>query len=244
MKEIKEIANRNRLYIIEDNAHSFLSEKNNQLLGTFGDIGITSLRKIFPVPDGAILFINNEDLIQSETPKISSKGVIDPYNSLQYIFCLYHLLSNLGERYRFSLDKLDKFRKIHQHFSNYPDLQSMNCKAQMSMMSFKIVNNLDFNDIALKRRENYKIWLEEFHGKRGIKVVFKELPNGVVPQVFPVIVENPKEFVKKMADRGVLASHWPSLPQEVRNNSQYENANFLARHLITLPVHQNVKKYG
>jgi len=39
--EIQDICRKHRLYLIEDNAHGLLSQRNSRLLGTFGDIGFS-----------------------------------------------------------------------------------------------------------------------------------------------------------------------------------------------------------
>ena len=44
--------------LVSDNAHGALSRSGGRLLGTRGAFGITSLRKLLPVPDGAALYLN------------------------------------------------------------------------------------------------------------------------------------------------------------------------------------------
>ena len=46
------------IIVIEDCAHSFLSESNGHKVGSFGDISIFSKRKILPIHDGGALKIN------------------------------------------------------------------------------------------------------------------------------------------------------------------------------------------
>ena len=73
--------------------------------------------------------------------------------------------------------------------------------------------------------------------RKGVKVIFKSLPKGVCPWVFPLIVED-KDFMKKIKRQGIAGSFWPKLPQEVQGKNDY--TNFLAQHLFNLPVHQNI----
>ncbi len=62
MKSIVNIANKNKIKIIEDAAEAFLSKKNNRYLGTIGDIGCYSLspNKIFTSGQGGLLVTNNK----------------------------------------------------------------------------------------------------------------------------------------------------------------------------------------
>ena len=76
--------------------------------------------------------------------------------------------------------------------------------------------------------------------RKDVRIVFKDLPHGVCPQYFPVITEEVEEFSKEMLDKGIPAYHWPHLPEVIRDNPEYPIANFLAKHLLILPVHQSL----
>jgi len=64
MDEIVKIAKKNNLYIIEDAAHAFGSEYNQQKAGTFGDFGVFSFHAIKPITtgEGGALVTNNKEL--------------------------------------------------------------------------------------------------------------------------------------------------------------------------------------
>ena len=59
IKTIAELCRENNVLLIEDCAHTLTSTYEGTLLGQFGDVGLFSLHKILPVPDGGILRINN-----------------------------------------------------------------------------------------------------------------------------------------------------------------------------------------
>ena len=60
------------------------------------------------------------------------------------------------------------------------------------------------------------------------------------PQYFPLITEEVEGFSQEMLDKGIPANHWPHFPEVIRDNPEYPTANFLARHLLILPVHQSL----
>ena len=62
MKSIKNLANKNKIKIVEDAAEAFLSKKNNKYLGTIGDMGCYSHspNKIFTSGQGGLLVTNNK----------------------------------------------------------------------------------------------------------------------------------------------------------------------------------------
>ena len=56
----KSLCQEHGLYLIEDNAHGHGGFYNGHFLGTYGDIGISSPRKILSLPYGGILFYNKK----------------------------------------------------------------------------------------------------------------------------------------------------------------------------------------
>ena len=65
LEEVKSICKESGLFLIEDNAHGFMSQKGGQLLGTMGDIGVSSIWKHLLIPNGAVLYINNNNLAEN-----------------------------------------------------------------------------------------------------------------------------------------------------------------------------------
>ena len=60
ISEIKKICSTNKIFLIEDCAHAFLSTYQSKNLGSFGDLSVFSIRKTLPIPNGGALVINNE----------------------------------------------------------------------------------------------------------------------------------------------------------------------------------------
>ena len=63
--EIKKLCDEKGLYLLEDCAHAFLSKIGNDYLGTFGAFGILSMQKFLPLPNGGVLLINNNKLMDT-----------------------------------------------------------------------------------------------------------------------------------------------------------------------------------
>lgn len=248
--EIKDICREHGLHLIEDNAHGFLSYKDSRLLGTYGDIGFSSIWKILPVPNGALLFVNNEELVdgrgeiekfsisQNQLPKVSKRKT--------YVYILDSLLRNLELHYGI---KVEMMRNIYRHLfpreeSDGPDVSQVfqASKVRMSNISLRVTNNTDLDDVFEKRRQNYNFWLSELRDREDVHFVFKELPAGTCPLCFVVIEKEAERFAKDMLAKGIHASNWPPLPKEVKDNPEYPNTNFLAKHLLLLPVHQSLSQ--
>ena len=66
IEKISTLAKKNKIYLIEDSAHSFLGKSNNKFLGTIGDIGVFSFHetKNLVAGQGGCISINNSSLIK------------------------------------------------------------------------------------------------------------------------------------------------------------------------------------
>jgi dTDP-4-amino-4,6-dideoxygalactose transaminase len=247
LEEIQEICRKHRLYLIEDNAHGLLSYNDSRLLGTFGDIGFSSIWKMLPVPNGAILFVNNEELVaskremedflmfQNQLPQMSKRKI--------YTYILNSLLCNLELRYSF---KAEFISSIYQKLFPREEFDSrkmfQDSKVRISDISLRVINNIDLENVVEKRRQNYNFWLSELFGRGDVHFLFEELCTGICPLCFALIDKEAERFSKEMLARGIQALQWPPLPKEIKDNPEYPNANFLAKHLVLLPVHQSLNQ--
>jgi perosamine synthetase len=143
--ELKKIANKNKLKLIEDAAEAFMSKNNNKSLGTFGDIGCFSFSppKIFTTGQGGAVVTNSLKLYK-EILQLKNQGRIgktdggeDTYASIGYNFKFTNLQSALG------LSQLSniKWRKK------------------------KLIENYKFYRKNLKESSNFKIF--KFNLKKG-----------------------------------------------------------------------------
>ena len=213
MKELKEIADKRNLLIVEDNAHSFLSENNCELLGSRGDIGISSFRKTFPVPNGAVLYVKEHLMNKIDHASICSKTsntkIIETYRRF-----LFLLISNYDITNR-SLD-------IGKRMSN---LMSSNQNSEfngfISPLSLKIINNSDFDKIANRRRKNFLLYIRKLE-VGGLEPIFEKLDSGVVPWVFPALAKNPNKVRDTLARLKIPTSTWPDLPIDIREATNFQ----------------------
>lgn len=241
LDEIQNICKEHGLTLIEDNAHGFLSRKNSQLLGTFGDIGFSSIWKVLPAPNGAALFVNNEQLIKKSQELSQIEASREDFRqAIPYKYILSSLLSYLEARYKFPSRY---FRNAYNKFSVKEERDVVQdyqrTKARISGLSLKVLHRMNPEEVISRRRANYKFWSDRLGGKRGVTVIFKDLAEGVCPQLFPIIADDVDGLAEKLLSKGIYVDHWPWLPREVEDNREYATANSITEHLLVLPVHQN-----
>lgn len=227
-------------YHVDDNAHGPLSVDDGTLLGTRGHLGITSLRKLLPIPDGAALYCNDEAVATAFEPS-SLAGVRDRFGATdcRYVFkSLVHDLLETNATLRRSVDEVvaDRSPAIPDPSTRYEA-----SKTPMSKLSARVAADANPTAIRAARRENYLAWKRIFETRPGIDVRYESLPEGICPQVFPVRTDRPRRLLAELERCGVDGAHtWPRLSRTVRDNPDYDVSRRLAREVVVLPVHQHI----
>jgi len=221
----RDFCKKHNLYMIEDNAHGFLSADKEKPLGSYGDISIFSFRKILPIPNGAGLLINNK-LLLNRLPKITylrKRNRTLRFMVKNLLISLRDALANTG------LKEEDfeggRIKDISEEY-NLPKYF-----IKFSRLSKFVINYINFDNIIVQRRNSYDGWLGYFAKEHtsGLKVVFPLLQANCVPFNFPVLIENQKGFLAGMCRKGIGCYPWPYLPES-------SNEDYLTPRLVCLPV--------
>jgi hypothetical protein len=235
---IFDICEKHGLALIEDNAQGFLSSNEGELLGTRGTIGFSSLWKVLPIRNGAILYLNSS-LVQSQDGVVySPSGRIPHIKDIKFV--LRSLLSSVeGKAACEPILRWDGWRNVADagHRSGSFDYAAKNVGA--SLVSLWIADRVDFKEIINKRLLNYTFWKEQVTGTR-IRAVFDSLPQGTCPFTFPAIAKDPNLLLETARRNAVSIYTWPKLPLEIVSSRRFAAEKELARRLIMLPVHQSV----
>ena len=218
------------LPLLEDCAHSFLSRHRDQAIGSFGDAGFYSFHKMLPVPTGAGMIGGGN----GNGPSHSISPASSPYRELlrrlaEYALHRAAIPSRLWSWLRGGYSKVGR--------SSGPLEVS-----PMPRISRRIIKALEpeFGVIVAKRRENYSRLAEAFRSFPEVRPLYPELPEGVCPYTFPVLVSGRDGLVQELQARGVPAQGWPTLPWAVAQDPEFEVANRYGAELMMLPVHQNL----
>lgn len=237
-KNIFDICEKHGLALIEDNAQGFLSSKDGELLGTMGSIGFSSLWKVLPIRNGAVLYLNSTLLSNKDRGAHSPSGSITNVADMKFI--LRSLVASIEGMAACGPNFLwNRWGKVGDtgERSGFLDYTTKNYAA--SPISLRIANRVDFQEIIDKRRSNYTFWKEQVVGTE-LTTVFDTLPQGTCPFGFPAIARDPNSLLVAARRNAVSIYTWPKLPLEIKGSRRFAAENELARSLVMLPVHQSV----
>ncbi|MWV39231.1 DegT/DnrJ/EryC1/StrS family aminotransferase [Natrialba sp. INN-245] len=229
-------------YHVDDNAHGSFSVDDGTLLGTRGHLGITSLWKVLPIPDGALLYLTDETVADRYDPS-SSAGVRNGIGTVDCRFVASSIVDDLfgaNGAVRRSIDALVAGRGDTPAVGG-PRERYERGKRPMAKLSWYVLEDVDPDGVRAERRRNYRAWQEILQARDDLEVVFDSLPTGICPQVVPVRADHPEGFLAELEACAVDGVHtWPRLSSSVLDDSDYDTARRLSREIVTLPVHQQI----
>lgn len=219
------------LLLLEDNAHGFGGTIHGKYLGTFGNLGISSPRKILNTASGGILYINGEE--QSPPP-------LPPYHRgsgerlLRKSFELWpHLkvsASVLTRRLPNFNDPADFCEPVIQ--------DSVADKSSFRFISGVIVNQ-SLKELAQRRQKRWIAW-QDIAQKIGLRPVYRGVHPESSPWAFPAYINSVKQRDHLLLfglKNGVIFFPWPTLPADIlRLKGKPVNR---WRNLICVPLHQD-----
>jgi len=111
---------------------------------------------------------------------------------------------------------------------------------ESSLFSKYLIKRVSQTRIATRRRENYIILLKALTGLPGCHPLFTRLPVGVIPYVFPLIVEEPEKIFQPLKNLGIPVIRFGEfLWQSVEANICPVSASFSKR-VFQFPCHQEL----
>ena len=208
IKKFQDYCREKKVYLIEDNAHGFGGKYKGQLLGTFGDIGIASPRKILKVPKGGILYVQN---------RLANTDLFSPLESLHWYYQIVDFIKTIiyycGPLYRYL-----SFQKTKNYdYSNpyaFRERTHKHTKAS-SILKFSI-QTAKVDNLARKRRMLWQEWHQYFLQK-GLRPVFTELSENSCPWAIAFYSKDLTErnsWIKWGLAQKIPVFCWPSLPDE------------------------------
>jgi len=236
---IKKVCEGMNIFLIEDCAHVFGGIFKGKSLGTFGDASIFSLRKFLNIPHGGALVINNKSLNRPDFRQPQNEAVLLDF----FIF--------LGQKNGFfqkgtPIDKI--YRQIGLDYKNRhgPRLESFGgYTLVLSNLAKFLIKKNDALKIINSRVFNFHTYLNIFlsHPNNHARPLILSLPNGVVPLIFPIVVEDSESFCARLKEKNInFCQPFWSYFHKYFDWVQYPEVVKLKKNVVALPVDTKIDK--
>jgi len=234
--------------LLEDCALALFSTGPDGNLGRLGDAAVFSLPKTLPVPDGGVLSL-----------PATADGELDPLVAPPWRPLLRRTLPLLKRRTLSRADSLGLYplarvllgrswlrSRIASNGAPFPDMPASYyfdrrlANRGVSRLTAGLIANVDPHVVRAARRRNYRQLQQHLTDLPGVRPLFAELPAGVCPLYFPVLVADRPRWLAALHARGIPAIGWWAGYHRQLPWDDFPEARHLKDHLIALPVHQDL----
>ncbi len=240
--EMKKLAEKYGLPLIEDCALSLLSKDGDVPLGITGDVAIFCLYKVLPVPDGGALIFNRAagcDLQDLPPPSASTTFSIISSSLLRNMALRGGRAGRVLRKLALSMGKgamqssgIKPVLPGSQHFD------PRNVNLGMSRLTKRLLLLFDAAEIAERRRRNY-LYLQ-YRLCDIAPPLFESLPPGNVPLFYPLLVENNQATVQRLASRGIEAVDFWRAFHPACDPREFPEVAKLRSSVVEIPCHQDL----
>src|SRR5687767_12432599 len=243
MPALVDLCRRRGMLLVEDCALSLLSEMDGRPLGSFGDWSVFCLYKTLPLPNGALLVQNGPRLESLERLQLRHAGSASVLGRTAEL-----LVQRIRGRANGVGAALQVVKRGVGRAAGALDVRRANVgdigfnldevDLAMSPLSQRLLTRFDYAAIRHRRVENYRRLAERLDG--AAVPVFDAVPDGVCPLFFPVLVNDKHEAAERLRSRGVDALEFWNDSCEPGGHEMGLDARFLRRHVLELPIHQDL----
>ena len=244
VEKISEWCRRRNLLLIEDCALSLFSEVKGRPLGSFGDYAVFCLYKTLPIPNGGLIVQH-----KSSPAGFLQLHLRNPEKMATMGRCTELILERLrlrtdqvGNRIAALKSKIGDFlNAVRVERTAVGDTGFAVSKADLAMSALcrSILRRLDYEHIRCQRRENFLFLQQYFAGR--VATVFADLPNGVCPLFYPILVRDKKKTARILQKHGIGAVEFWNHGHASVSSLDFPETRFLRDHVLELPIHQDLQ---
>ncbi|HET9253174.1 MAG TPA: DegT/DnrJ/EryC1/StrS family aminotransferase [Candidatus Eisenbacteria bacterium] len=247
-----------RLPLIEDCAHAMFGSFRGSALGSFGDYAVASPMKFYPILDGGLLTSARRPLdgirLTGLGPLFSLRAsTILIERSLEYrrlrvaglllAVPLWLKSAAVAVVKRLTPGARDRWGpSVGERSSGETgDFDPRWVDRRMSWTSRVVMRRSSRSRIVDLRRRHYAYLLDRLSGLRGAHPLRPELPEGVVPYLFPLVVEDPARVFPRLKRKGVPITRFGEFLSERVSFEEHAEAAALSRTVLQFPCHQELE---
>ena len=206
IEKFQNFCKKHNLLLVEDNAHGHGGRYDGKLLGTFGNIGISSPRKILNISSGGLLWLKDK--------KLNIQADLSPYSV------------SLGNHIKRSIfdSSPSLINSIKKGFKNRPRYENPKAFRETPIPDYaidrwskKTIEKTDWNELSKNRLAAYKEW-QSFALGNSLTPVYLKLHPESNPWCFPAYVKDQRDAIKWFDWGWQNNKHvfsWPSLPGDM-----------------------------
>jgi perosamine synthetase len=243
------------LALIEDCAHSFFGTCAGRPIGSVGDYAIGSLTKFFPVREGGCLVSARNDFGELDA-RLRRQGALSSlFTMLDTVEDAMDFGRLWGLRPAVRAVGLAK-RALKPAFRSAIEAKPVNpaqrragtpgqfddawVDVRISAASLAVARLASRRRIAVRRRKHYATLATAFSRTRGCRPLLPDLPDGVVPYMFPLWIDDLDRLFRHLEDRAVPMHRFGQFPWPGVDESVCRVSHDLSRRSIQLPCHQEL----
>jgi perosamine synthetase len=247
VEEMKDLAHKHGLPLIEDCALALFSADGDRPLGITGDIAIFCLYKVLPVPDGGVLVRNGNQVVDRPWPKAEPLPAPPLPSTLAVLAS--SMLRNValrgggpGRVFRrtvlgfgrraLSASKVEPVLAGTQHFNE------SHAGLGLSPITKRLLRSQDVPAIVARRRENYEFLQEHLQDLSPLLV--DVLPKGAVPLCFPLLVDDNRRVMEALVARGIEGVDFWREGHPSCDISGFPDVAYLRRSVLEIPSYQDL----
>lgn len=236
IEQLADICSERQIMLLEDCALSLFSKS----IGHRGDAAIFSPRKSIPACDGGVLALRDapsESLLKHSAPLETARSALSQIKKWTQQW-LPVLRKSAPDNYASGVCADLSLPDLPESY--YWNDDSVIRKG--SRLGLGALNRVNVIEIVSKRRANYAHLRQSLSDLPGMSFLWEaeSLADGICPLGVPVLVNNRKQWWRRLNAAGVVVSCWWEGYHRGIDWSEFPEARMLKDRLILLPVHQGL----
>jgi selenocysteine lyase/cysteine desulfurase len=243
IEKLRDFCRERNMVLVEDCALSLLSEVGGRPLGTFGDYAVFCLYKTVPIPNGGLLVQNGEVLDGLGGRRLEPCGL--PSVAGRTVELVLEAVRSRWDRVGAALFALKRstgraLRAVDVRPLPVGDIgfAEADVEVDMSALCRPLLRKFDYESVRRRRRENFLLLREKLAGR--VALLCDELPPGVCPLFFPILVPDKHRAAEALWSRGVIAVEFWNHGDPEASGPGSTDVQFLREHVLELPIHQSL----
>jgi len=242
LDEAQSFCSHKNMALIEDCAHAFYGMHRGKPLGTFGHYATASAWKFFPVRDGARLRDNTGSptaQLRALPAKTELKACAALLETGMRRWLQRRPLPAVDGPVLLSQAKTlsDRLASQGGGKAGSPTFLAKSAAVADSRISRALIPRVSHGRIAHRRRRNYLRWLEGVRDIAGLRPLFSNLPEGVVPYAFPLLADAEGVLFHAVKLAGIPLWRW----EDMAMTDCPVSRDYRLR-LLQLPCHQGLRE--